>query len=54
MAIRCRLEDIGFAATQKVRIRDLWAKKDVALENGVIEGKPKPHDVVALRVTPVD
>ena len=54
MAIRCRLEDIGFAATQKVRIRDLWAKKDVALENGAIEGKPKPHDVVMLRVTPVD
>ena len=54
MAIRCRLEDVGFAATQKVTIRDLWAKKDVALENGAIEGKPKSHDVVMLRVTPVD
>jgi hypothetical protein len=54
MAIRCRLEDVGLAAPQKVTIRDLWAKRDVALENGAIEGKPKPHDVVMLRVTPVD
>ena len=54
MAIRCRLEDIGFAPAQKVQVRDLWAKTDVSLENGAIEGKVKPHDVVMVRVTPVD
>jgi hypothetical protein len=54
MAIRCRLEDVGLAPTQKVRVRDLWAKKEVPLENGAIEGKVKPHDVVMVRVTPVD
>jgi alpha-galactosidase len=54
MAIRCRLEDVGLAPTQKVRVRDLWAKKEVPLENGAIEGKVRPHDVVMVRVTPVD
>jgi alpha-galactosidase len=52
--IRCRLEDIGLAPGQKVTMRDLWAKRDVGLENGLVEGKVKPHDVVMLRVTPVD
>jgi alpha-galactosidase len=54
MAIRCGLEDLGLARTQKVTVRDLWAKKDVALEYGSIEGKVKPHDVIMVRVTPVD
>jgi alpha-galactosidase len=54
MAIRCGLEDLGLSRTQKVTVRDLWAKKDVSLEYGSVEGKVKPHDVVMLRVTPVD
>jgi alpha-galactosidase len=52
--IRCRPEDLGFGPRQKVTIRDLWAKKEIPLENGAIEGKVKPHDVVMVRVTPVD
>jgi len=52
--IRCRPEDLGFGPKQKVTIRDLWAKKEIPLENGAIEGKVKPHDVVMVRVTPVD
>jgi alpha-galactosidase len=52
--IRCRLEDIGLAPGQKVKVRDLWAKTEVRVEAGVIEGKVKPHDVVMVRVTPVD
>jgi alpha-galactosidase len=52
--IRCRPEDLGFGPRQKVVIRDLWAKKDVPLENGFVEGKVKPHDVVMVRVTPID
>jgi alpha-galactosidase len=52
--IRCRPEDVGFGPKQKVTIRDLWAKKEIPLENGAIEGKVKPHDVVMVRVTPID
>ena len=37
-----------------MKVRDLWAKKEVPLENGAIEGKVRPHDVVMVRVTPVD
>ena len=54
MAIRCRPEDIGFSPAQKLRIRDLWKHAEIPLENGAIEGKVKPHDVVMVRVTPVD
>jgi alpha-galactosidase len=54
MVIRCALEDLGLARTQKVEVRDLWANKEVPLEYGSVEGKVKPHDVVMLRVTPVD
>jgi alpha-galactosidase len=54
MAVRCRLEDLGFAAGQKVVLRDLWKHAEVPLEFGFVEGKVKPHDVVMLRVTPVD
>jgi alpha-galactosidase len=54
MAVRCRLEDLGFAPGQKVALRDLWKHAEVPLEFGFVEGKVKPHDVVMLRVTPVD
>ena len=54
MSIRCALEDLGLARTQKVRVRDLWADRDLALDSGSVEGKVKPHDVVMVRVTPVD
>jgi alpha-galactosidase len=54
MAVRCRVEDLGFAPDQKVVLRDLWKHAEVSLEFGWVEGKVKPHDVVMLRVTPVD
>ncbi len=54
MAVRCRVEDLGFAPGQKVVLRDLWKHAEVPLEFGFVEGKVKPHDVVMLRVTAVD
>ena len=37
-----RWEDIGLFPGGGAAVRDLWAKKEVALENGPIEAKPKP------------
>lgn len=54
MAVRCRVEDLGFAPRQKVVLRDLWKHAEVPLEFGFVEGKVKPRDVVMLRVTPID
>ena len=41
-------------ARARGRLRDLWAKKEIPFDNGLIEGKVKVHDVVMVRVTAVD
>ena len=52
--IRFKFEEIGLAPTQSAKMRDLWTKKDLDVAKGGFEAKVAPHDVVMVRVTPVD
>lgn len=52
--VRVAFEQIGLGAGQRAKVRDLWLKQDLEPAAGAFEGKVKPHDVIMVRLTPID
>ena len=50
--IRASAEQIGWPATQRVHVRDLWAHRDVRLRAGGLQATVEPHGVAMFRVSP--
>ena len=48
--IRADWEMLGYPAGLKAKVRDLWARKDMARASGSIAATVAPHGVVMLRV----
>jgi alpha-galactosidase len=47
-------EDIGLAPGTKASLRDLWTGKDLGVLEKRFEAKVGPHDVLMMRVTPIE
>jgi alpha-galactosidase len=45
-------EEIGLPRGGRARVRDLWRREDLGSFAGSYKGKPDPHGVVMIRVTP--
>ena len=50
--IRATSERLGWPASVRAKVRDLWAHKDVGRWSGSIEATIEPHGVFMFRVTP--
>lgn len=50
--IRVDWSQLGYPATIKAKVRDLWAGKDVGSRSGFYETTAEPHGVVMLTVQP--
>jgi alpha-galactosidase len=48
--IRARHEQVGLAANGHIKVRDLWAHKDVRSGGDVLEATVEPHGVAMFRV----
>jgi alpha-galactosidase len=48
--IRATAEQLGYPASLRAKVRDLWAHKDAGSWSGSIEATVEPHGVVMFRV----
>ena len=50
--IRATAEQLGWPASVRARVRDLWAHKDLPRWTGAIEATVEPHGVAMFRIEP--
>jgi alpha-galactosidase len=48
--IRATAEQLGYPAGLRVKVRDLWAHKDLPRWSGSIEATVEPHGVAMFRI----
>jgi alpha-galactosidase len=48
--ITATAEQIGWPAKERVRVRDLWAHRDVRLRRGGLTATVEPHGVAMFRL----
>jgi alpha-galactosidase len=52
LAIRATASQLGWPASLRARVRDLWAHRDLPRWSGAIEATVEPHGVAMFRVEP--
>ena len=52
LRIRATAEQLGYPASLKAKVRDLWAHRDLPRWSGSIESQVEPHGVAMFRVEP--